>query len=238
MNLKEHPYQEFICKRTYNRYLEEENRREEWDETVDRYKSFMETDVLSKHNLSPELLGDFYKAIESVKELETMPSMRALWTAGDALRRDNIGGYNCSYLPIISIKSFAEVLYILMNGTGVGFSTERQYINQLPEVPKEFKKDGTVVFEDSKLGWAEGFLEFLEYLYSGTIPECDLSKIRPKGARLKTFGGQASGPEPLEKLLMFTLKTIQKACGRKLNSLECYDVVCMVANCVVSGGVN
>ena len=239
MNLKKLPYQEFIYKRTYSRYLDKEKRREEWNETVDRYKKFFEEDVLDKHDIHHTLKEDFYKAIEYIREFKVMPSMRCLWTAGEALRRDNIGGYNCSYLPINSIKSFADVLYILMNGTGVGFSTERQYVSQLPEIPEVLvkKKEKVIVFDDSKLGWAEGFLEFLTLLYDGIIPKWDLSKIRPKGARLKTFGGQASGPEPLERLLIFTMKIIQKACGRKLNSLECYDVVCMVANCVVSGGV-
>jgi ribonucleoside-triphosphate reductase len=226
-------YQTFIYKRSYSRWMPEENRREEWPETVARYRAFFLPRVPAK------LLDDFEAAIEQVLALEVMPSMRCLWSAGPALLNDNIAGYNCAYCAIDSVKSFAEILYILMNGAGVGFSTERQYITALPPIPSWIKEDKTVMHtvEDSKLGWARGFLWLLLRLYDGIIPHMDLSQVRPKGTPLKTFGGRASGPEPLLQLIKFTVKTFKKAAGRKLNSLEVYDIVCMVANCVVSGGV-
>lgn len=225
-------YQEFIYKRTYARWIDELGRREEWQETVGRYAKFFEPKV-------PEQFKDkFYSSIELLQSLEVLPSMRCLWTAGEALEREHIAGYNCAYTPIDSVRSFAEILYILMNGTGVGFSVERQYINQLPEIPREFRDaHRTVVFGDSKLGWAQGFLDLLENLYEGVVPTLDFSLIRPKGARLKTFGGRASGPEPLKQLCKYTIDVFDKSKGRKLNSLECYDIVCMVAGCVVVGGV-
>lgn len=232
-------YQQFIYKRTYSRWREEDNRRETWNETIDRYQSFF-YDRLPPLHKHPQAHADFIGAISYVRQLKVMPSMRSLWTAGEALERENIAGYNCAYTVIDSIKSFAEVLYILMNGTGVGFSVERQYINQLPEVPDylgciSFNK--LIRFEDSKLGWAEGYLMLLEDLYYGGIPTLDYSLLRPKGSRLKTFGGRASGHEPLQQLCEFTIDTFKKAQGRKLNSIECYDIVCMIANCVVVGGV-
>ncbi len=225
-------YQEFIYKRTYARWIESENRRENWDETVDRYKDFFIQKVPEGH--TPEFLN----AIDLIKKLEVLPSMRALWTAGKALERENLCGYNCGYITIDTLKSFADMLYILMNGTGIGFSVERQYINQLPTVPEQFKKSDTIIsFVDSKRGWAEGYFKVLKELYKGNIPEYDLSKIRPAGSRLKTFGGLAAGSEPLEKLINFTVKVITHNNGKKLSSINCYDLCCMVANIVVSGGV-
>ena len=224
-----------IYKRTYSRWLDNNNRRETWDETVDRYRDFFLPKL-------PE--GDvgcrtaYLVAIASIRELDVMPSMRALWSAGEALERDNIAGYNCAYTIIESPRDFAEILYILMCGTGVGFSTERQYINSLPEVPEELNSSPFgIVVEDSRQGWAKAFLEYLSALYIGSVPSVDYSLIRPKGARLKTFGGRASGYEPLKQLFDFTLNIFKNAKGRKLNSLECYDIVCMTASIVIAGGV-
>ena len=228
------PYQEFIYKRTYARWLDDKGRRENWNETVERYADYF------RKRVPEELLEDFMEAINSVYTLDVMPSMRALWTAGVALELENVSGYNCAYTVVESPRDLAEILYILMCGTGVGFSTERQYINRLPEVPQFLLKSNrsTIVIEDSRGGWAEGYLKFLESLYyDGIIPQVDYSKIRPKGAKLKTFGGRASGPEPLKQLFDFTEKVFIEAAGRKLNSLEVYDIVCMIASCVVAGGV-
>ena len=228
------PYQEFIYKRTYARWLDDKGRRENWNETVERYADYF------RKRVPEELLEDFMEAINSVYTLDVMPSMRALWTAGVPLELENVSGYNCAYTVVESPRDLAEILYILMCGTGVGFSTERQYINRLPEVPQLLLKSShpPIVIEDSRRGWAEGYLKFLESLYyDGIIPQVDYSKIRPKGAKLKTFGGRASGPEPLKQLFDFTEKVFIEAAGRKLNSLEVYDIVCMIASCVVAGGV-
>lgn len=232
-------YQEFIYKRTYARWIEDFGRREAWQETTRRYRDFFMSKV-DKSKMTPEQALDLVDAFFAINNLEVMPSMRALWTSGEALERENIAGYNCAYTVIDSVKSFAEILYILMNGTGVGFSVERQYINHLPEVPEELKdasNDFVIKFEDSKMGWAEGYHRLLINLFHGYIWKLDYSLIRPKGSRLKTFGGRASGHEPLQQLCEFTIDTFKKAQGRKLNSLECYDLVCMIANCVVVGGV-
>lgn len=224
-------YQEFIYKRTYSRWLEDEKRRENWEETVSRYEHFFGKRVPS------EKKGEFNEAMGNIRNLNVMPSMRALWTAGPALDRENIAGYNCAYLAVNNIKSFSECLYILMNGTGVGFSVERQEIAKLPEIPTLTTVDDTVEFVDSKKGWADGYYKFMRKLYSGEIPKYDLSKIRPKGSILKTFGGRASGPEPLDDLLKFTIQIFKNAQGRKLNSIECHDIMCKVAAIVVVGGV-
>jgi ribonucleoside-triphosphate reductase len=229
-------YQEFIYTRTYSRWLEDQKRRETWDETVNRYRDYFLEGCrgIGKTAMTTAL---FMEACEAIRNLQVMPSMRALWTAGPALEVDNVAGYNCSYTVIDKPIRFAEILYILMNGTGVGFSTERQYINQLPDVPTFGELGRSIIFEDSKIGWAEGYQEVIQALYWGCDVSCDYSKIRPKGSRLKTFGGRASGPEPLKDLVEFTRKTFKAAQGRKLNSLECYDIVCKIANCVVAGGV-
>ena len=232
-------YQEFIYKRTYARWMEDFGRRESWQETTRRYRDFFMSKV-DKSKMTPEQALDLVDAFFAINNLEVMPSMRVLWTSGEALERENIAGYNCAYTVIDSVKSFAEILYILMNGTGVGFSVERQYINHLPEVPEELKdasNDFVIKFEDSKMGWAGGYHRLLINLFHGYIWKLDYSLIRPKGSRLKTFGGRASGHEPLQQLCEFTIDTFKKAQGRKLNSLECYDLVCMIANCVVVGGV-
>lgn len=225
-------YQEFIYKRTYARYLDEEGRREDWQETVARYHNFIQARVPA------HLLKDWYNACMSIEELEVMPSMRALWTAGPAAARDNLSMYNCAYKEMSSIRAFAEVLHVLMNGTGVGFSVERQFVNQLPVVPA-LEPDPTrkVVVQDSKEGWARAYLSLLNSLYAGLLPEYDVSKVRPAGARLKIFGGRASGPEPLLDLFQFTVRIFQGAAGRKLSSLEVHDITCKIANIVVSGGV-
>jgi len=225
-------YQEFIYKRTYARYLDEEGRREDWQETVARYHNFI------KDRVPAQLLKDWYNACMSIEELEVMPSMRALWTAGPAAARDNLSMYNCAYKEMSSIRAFAEVLHVLMNGTGVGFSVERQFVNQLPVVPV-LEPDPTrkVVVQDSKEGWARAYLSLLNSLYAGLLPEYDVSKVRPAGARLKIFGGRASGPEPLLDLFQFTVRIFQGAAGRKLSSLEVHDITCKIANIVVSGGV-
>jgi ribonucleoside-triphosphate reductase len=228
----ETPFQEFVYLRSYSRWLENEQRRETWPETVGRYSDFMVKRVPSDHHV------DFLEACTAIEDSQVMPSMRALWAAGKALERENLAAYNCTYTVINSPKVFAEILYILMNGCGVGFSVERQYINRLPQVPDRLEEsDEEIVFEDSKLGWAEGYYRFIRGLYAGKVYRCNLDKIRPRGARLKTFGGRASGPEPLRQLIDFTGKVFKQAEGRKLNSVECYDIACYVANIVVVGGV-
>lgn len=225
-------YKEFIYKRTYARWLYDEKRRENWEETVDRYKDFFIKKVPENYH------KDFLYCIDKIKDKEVMPSMRSLFTAGKALERDNIAGYNCCAIAINSIKSFAELLYTLMNGTGVGFTIERQVITNLPEIPQEFEEiDTDIIFADSKKGWAEGFYSYIRYLFNGEIPKYNLSRIRPKGSPLKTFGGRASGPDPLDMLLKKTKNIIINAKGRKLNSIECYDICCFISESVVVGGV-
>lgn len=220
--------------------MEEENRRESWDETVTRYLDFIldkaypepvTQDFNSWHTLRDELWNAIYN-------LEIMPSMRAMMTSGPALSRDNTCGYNCSYLPIDDVKSFDEAMFILLCGTGVGFSVERQYISKLPEVPERlFDSDTIVVVKDSKEGWAKSLRQLISLLYSGEIPKWDVSRVRPAGARLKTFGGRASGPGPLEDLFRFVISKFRGAIGRKLNSLECHDILCKIGEIVVVGGV-
>ena len=223
-------YQRFIHASRYARWLPEENRRETWKETVDRYTGFFK-------NRFPDTFpaDDVNKAIHN---LDVMPSMRCLMTAGPALERDEIAGYNCSFVAIDSPKAFDEVMYILMCGTGVGFSVERQFTNNLPSIAEEFHEtDTTVRVKDSRIGWASAYRELISLLYSGRLPKWDTSGIRAAGTRLKTFGGRASGPKPLEDLFIFTVHTFKKAAGRKLNSLECHDLVCKVADIVIVGGV-
>ena len=224
-------YQDVIGLSRYARFIPEKNRRETWDETVDRLVTYLETKT-------PELKKELKEIREAVLNLEVMPSMRLLMTAGEACERDNISAYNCSYLAVNNKRAFSEALYILMNGTGVGFSCERQDINKLPEVPSELDYcDDLIVVEDSKLGWAKAFKKLISCLYEGDIPTFDFSKVRPAGARLKTFGGRASGPEPLKRLFDFCVETFKHAKGRKLNSIEVHDMMCMVGEIVVVGGV-
>ena len=225
-------YQDFIHISRYARFNDELGRRETWDETVDRYIAFFQKRTNNSKHVPWE---DIRSAILN---LEVMPSMRCLMTAGHALEKDQVAGYNCSYVTIDSPKAFDEIMYVLMCGTGVGFSVESRYTNKLPEVPDEIhESDTTIVFADSKIGWASGYREFISLLYSGKIPKWDMSKVRAAGVRLKTFGGRASGPEPLVDLLKFTLNIFQKARGRKLTTLECHDIVCKIADIVVCGGV-
>tara|TARA_R110002073_G_scaffold33638_1_gene100848 strand:- start:752 stop:2623 length:1872 start_codon:yes stop_codon:yes gene_type:complete len=224
-------YQQYIHKSRYARYLDSEQRRETWDETIDRYLQFF-IDREQINNNEAQLLK------KSITAQEVMPSMRCLMTAGVALERDNVAGFNCSYLPIDSPRSFDELMYILLCGTGVGFSVERDYVNQLPVVADSFHDtESTVVVSDSKIGWASAFRELISLLYAGKVPKCDLTKIRPAGARLKTFGGRASGPQPLADLFNYAVLLFKGATGRKLTSLECHDLVCKIADIVVVGGV-
>ena len=230
-------YQDFIHLSRYSRWLENENRRETWEETVDRYFTFFENHLKDNHNYveDKEVVEELKSA---VLNLEVMPSMRALMTAGTALERENVAGYNCSFVAMNNLKSFDEILYVLMCGTGVGFSVERDFVNKLPTLAEEFSESHTtIVVQDSKLGWAKAYRELVSLLVNGQIPKWDLSKVRPAGARLKTFGGRASGPEPLEDLFRFTVDSFSKAAGRKLNSIEVHDIVCKIAEIVVVGGV-
>ena len=230
-------YQEFIHLSRYSRWLPEKERRETWDETVKRYFDFFKEHLKEMHNfkLTKSLRDELEEAVLSQ---EIMPSMRCLMTAGEALKRENIAGYNCSYVAVDRPQAFDEILYVLMNGTGVGFSVERQYISLLPDIAEEFhESDTTIMVSDSKLGWAKAFKELIGMLYVGQIPRWDMSKVRPAGAPLKTFGGRASGPEPLEALFNFTVNTFKTAYGRKLSSIEAHDIVCKIAEIVVVGGV-
>jgi ribonucleoside-triphosphate reductase (thioredoxin) len=230
-------YQSYIHLSKYSRFIPELGRRETWPETVSRYFDFFTKDLKRKHNFDLSE-ADRNLLEEAVLSLRVMPSMRALMTAGPALERDNIAGYNCSYVAIDRVVAFDEILYILMNGTGVGFSVERQYITKLPTVAEDFHKSDTVVpVGDSKLGWAKALKEIIALLYQGQIPSWDTSKVRKAGSVLKTFGGRASGPEPLEDLFAFLVEVFRNAAGRKLTSLECHDIVCKIAEIVVVGGV-
>ena len=230
-------YQEFIHLSRYSRWLPEKERRETWDETVARYFDFFAEHLNELHGykLTKALRDELEEAVLSLK---IMPSMRCMMTAGEALKRENIAGYNCSYVAIDRPQAFDEVLYVLMNGTGVGFSVERQFVSQLPTIAEEFHPSDTVIaVADSKLGWAKAFKELVGMLYIGQIPRWDTSKVREAGAPLKTFGGRASGPEPLEALFNFSVNIFTNASGRKLSSVECHDIVCKIAEIVVVGGV-
>jgi ribonucleoside-triphosphate reductase (thioredoxin) len=230
-------YQSFIHLSRYSRWLEEEGRRESWDETVNRYFDFFTEHLKTECNYDvPDKLRK--ELTDAVINLEIMPSMRALMTAGEALKRDNVAGYNCAYVSASKVKSFDEILYILMCGTGIGFSVERDLIKTLPTIAEEFQdSDTTIIVQDSKMGWAKAYRELFSLLIGGQIPKWDTSKVRPAGSRLKTFGGRASGPEPLEDLFRFTVETFRKASGRKLTSIECHDIICKIAEIVVVGGV-
>jgi ribonucleoside-triphosphate reductase (thioredoxin) len=231
------PYSTFIAKSRYSRYLNDKNRREHWNETVSRYCTFMWAHLKDKHNYTiDDKLAEEIKSV--ITNLEVMPSMRAIMTAGKALDRDNTAGYNCSYLPIDDPKAFDEAMYILLCGTGVGFSVEHKYVDQLPEVPEQlFDSQTTIVVADSKEGWAKALRQLVALLYSGEVAKYDLSRIRPAGARLKTFGGRASGPGPLDELFKFTTAKFRGAVGRKLTSIECHDILCKIGEVVVVGGV-
>ena len=222
-------YQAFIHKSRYAKYFDGEGR-ESWGKTVSRYMD----NVVRRVTGDNSYINDIEQAILGQ---EIMPSMRAMMTAGPALDRDNTAGYNCSYLPVDDPKSFDEAMYILLCGTGVGFSVERQFISKLPEVPELFESESIVVVKDSKEGWAKGFRQVLALLWAGEIPKWDVSRVRPAGARLKTFGGRASGPAPLVELFNFAVSTFKAAQGRKLSSMECHDLMCFIGQIVVVGGV-
>jgi ribonucleoside-diphosphate reductase alpha chain len=230
-------YQEYIHLSRYARWDYDKGRRENWDETVERYFNFFAEWLEEKHEYKLEN-GEKVELENAVKELKVMPSMRCLMTAGPALKKENTAGYNCSYVKVDNQRSFDEILYVLMNGTGVGFSVEEEYTTQLPVIPDElYDTDTVIVVADSKLGWAKAFKEMISLLYGGHVPKWDVSKVRPAGAPLKTFGGRASGPEPLVDLFNFTINTFRNATGRRLKSVECHDIVCKTAEIVVVGGV-
>jgi len=227
-------YQEYIAASRYARFVDEKKRRETWAETVNRFVDyiFTRTPAIAQDE---ELKHELFDAIHN---LELMPSMRAMMTAGKSADRDNTCVYNCSYLPVDDPKSFDEAMFILLCGTGVGFSVESKYINRLPEVPENlFDYSGTIQVHDSKEGWAKSLRLLIAHLYAGEIPKWDTSTVRPAGARLKTFGGRASGPQPLIDLFEFVVATFKGAKGRKLNSLECHDLMCKIGEVVVVGGV-
>tara|TARA_Y100000385_G_scaffold129663_1_gene135017 strand:- start:263 stop:2194 length:1932 start_codon:yes stop_codon:yes gene_type:complete len=230
-------YQQYIHLSRYARFDYNLNRRENWDETVDRYFEFFKTHLkeMCDHNLTDNSIEPVRNAVKSLK---VMPSMRCLMTAGEALRRENVSGYNCSYIAVDTLRAFDEMLYVLMNGTGVGFSVERQFVAELPIINDEFHDTDTVIIvSDSKLGWAKALRELISLLSAGQIPQWNLSRVRPAGAPLKTFGGRASGPAPLEDLFQFCVQIFKGAAGRKLTSLEAHDICCKIAEVVVVGGV-
>ena len=231
------PYENFIALSRYAKWVEAEGRRETWGETVDRYFSFMTNHLKTNHNYIPneKLVAELK---EFVFERNVMPSMRSVMTSGAALERDNVAGYNCAFLPVDSPRSFDETMYVLMCGTGVGFSVEYKYINKLPAVPEKLEKSDTViVVEDSKQGWAKAYRELLALLWTGHIPAIDVTKVRPAGARLKTMGGRSSGPQPLINLFDFTISKFKNAAGRNLKPIECHDIMCKIGEVVVVGGV-
>jgi ribonucleoside-triphosphate reductase len=229
MSIKLSPYQQYIHLSRYARYLDEEKRRETWRETVNRYVGFF-------HHKFPEFPSE--EVANAILNMDVMPSMRCMMTAGPALERDHVAGYNCSYLPIDHPRAFDETMYILLCGTGVGYSVERKYVEKLPEVPEELHPSSTtIVVADSKIGWATSLRELLHLLWAGKIPSWDLSKLRAAGARLKTFGGRASGPAPLDELFHYCVGAFRGATGRRLNALEVSDLVCKIADAVVVGGV-
>jgi ribonucleoside-diphosphate reductase alpha chain len=233
----ENPYENFIALSRYARWIPEDNRRETWGETVDRYFDFMANHLNVTHNYIPD--EDLIKELkDAVYNRSVMPSMRSVMTAGAALDRDHVAGYNCSFVPVDSPRSLDETMYILMCGTGVGFSVEYKYVNKLPAIPDSFEKSDTViVVEDSKQGWAKAYRELLALLWTGHIPAIDVSKLRPAGARLKTMGGRSSGPQPLINLFDFTIAKFKSAAGRQLKPIEAHDIMCKIGEIVVVGGV-
>jgi len=237
MTFKMSGYNEWIAKSRYSRFLDDKGRREHWPETVNRYFDFMSKHLLKKHNYTiPAELRERLQT--AVTNLEVVPSMRSIMTSGDALERQNAAGYNCSYLPIDDTKAFDEAMYILLCGTGVGFSVEQKYVNKLPEIPcKLYDSESVVVVKDSKEGWAKALRQVIALLYAGEIPKWDVSGVRPAGARLKTFGGRASGPGPLVELFKYVVSKFKGAAGRRLNSLEAHDILCKIGEVVVVGGV-
>ena len=236
-NYIQNPYENFIALSRYARWIEKENRRETWQETVDRYFNFMVNHLKENYNYTPE--PKFVNELKTaVFNRNVMPSMRAVMTAGAALDRDHVAAYNCSFIPVDNVRSFDETMYILMCGTGVGYSVEYKYVNKLPSVPDILEKsDSVIVVEDSKPGWAKAYRELLAMLWAGQIPSIDISKVRPAGARLKTMGGRSSGPQPLVNLFDFTIKIFKNAAGRQLKPIEAHDIMCKIGEVVVVGGV-
>ena len=233
-------YQEFIHLSRYSRWNDTAGRRETWEETVGRYFEFFLRHLKEQHN-TIVTKDEYNELLAGITDLDVMPSMRAMMTAGPALARDHVAGYNCAYRPIDDVRAFDEIMFVLMCGTGMGFSVERQYVNQLPNLPEVLEETGlTIAVRDSKRGWAEGYRELLSLLYAGRIPQWDMSKVRPAGSVLKTMGGRASGPGPLIDLFNFTVRLFKTAVEnnqRKLTSVQCHDLVCMIGECVVVGGV-
>lgn len=224
-------YEEYIHLSRYARWDEEKGRRESWEETTQRWADFWV-------GRFPKMKKDILSLRDSIRNTEVMPSMRSLMTAGKALDRDEVAGFNCSYVAVDNPRVFDETLYILMCGTGLGFSVERQYVSKLPEIAEEFHDtDTTIAVPDSKVGWAKSFRELISMLYNGQVPKWDMSKVRPAGSKLKTMGGRSSGPEPLIDLFQFSVELFKSAAGRKLNSIECHDLMCKIADIVVVGGV-
>lgn len=231
-------YQTFIATSRYSRWRDDLGRRENWEETVDRYFDFFSQRLSKDGKLTEEVQKELAECREAVLNLEVMPSMRALMTAGKALERDEVAGFNCSYVAVDHPHVFDEIMYVLLNGTGVGFGVEAEDVAKLPEIPAELHNtDSVIVVADSKIGWATAYRELVSMLYAGKIPKWDVSKVRKAGERLKTFGGRASGPAPLVSLFEFTVKVFTNAAGRKLKPIECHDIVCKVAEIVVVGGV-
>lgn len=232
-------FQSYIHMSRYSRFDWSKGRRETWSETVDRWVDFFRAHVAENFPESVAALEPKWAEIRAaIYDLEVMPSMRTIMTAGPALARDHIAAYNCSYLAINRVQAFDELLYVLLCGTGVGFSVERQHVNALPTVAEEFHKSDIIIHvQDSKLGWAKAYKELVSLLYQGQVPSWDVSKVRPAGAPLMTFGGRASGPEPLVELFKFTIDMFKRCAGRKLTSIEAHDLVCKIADVVVVGGV-
>lgn len=225
------PYQRYIHLSKYARWIEEENRRETWEETVDRYILNVVHPALEDHD-------DIIEIKDAILNLEVLPSMRAMMTAGPALERDHMSGYNCSFIAVDNPRAFDESLYILTCGTGLGFSCESKYVNKLPEVAESFHDtDSTIVVADSRIGWASSYRELISLLYAGKVPKIDVSKVRAKGERLKTFGGRASGPQPLVDLFDYTVRIFRQAAGRKLTDIEVHGIMCKIGEIVVVGGV-
>jgi ribonucleoside-diphosphate reductase alpha chain len=231
------PYQTYIAKSRYSRYLDDKGRREHWPETAKRYMDFMQEHLQKNHGYTmPASL--YIRLNTAIVNLDVMPSMRSIMTSGDALERQNVAGYNCSYMPIDDPKAFDEAMYILLCGTGVGFSVEQKYVNRLPEIPEKLYESNTVVHvKDSKEGWAKALRQVLALLWAGEVPKWDVSAVRPAGTRLKTFGGRASGPEPLVDLFKYVVAKFKTAQGRKLFSIEAHDILCKIGEVVVVGGV-
>jgi ribonucleoside-diphosphate reductase alpha chain len=227
-------YQELIAKSRYARYLPEKKRRENWDETADRWTEFFKEQLADKLDTTDSIWGMLN---QEIKSLSTLPSMRSIMTAGEALRRTHVAAYNCSYLPVDHPRCFDEAMYILLCGTGVGFSCENQYVQQLPTVPALEASNEIITVEDSKEGWCYAYQDLIKSLYEGKLVNWDVSKVRPAGAPLKTFGGRASGPEPLVDLFNYTQKKFIGATGRKLSAIEAHDIMCKIGEVVVVGGV-